>query len=102
MPALGERKETYEILSRYVKEYKVFAIDLPGHNLVKQADYSISAYIKEIRNVMKELKISTAHFIGNSIGAWIIQAFYAKYPDCVESLTSLDSGYYFLGEREES
>jgi pimeloyl-ACP methyl ester carboxylesterase len=101
LPALGERKETYEFLSRYLKEYKIIAIDLPGHNLIEQEDYSISTFIIEIRSIMKELGISTAHFIGNSIGAWIIQAFYSEYPDCVESLTLLDGGYYFLGERED-
>lgn len=102
IPALGERKEIYAFLSRYLKECRIIAIDLPGHNLIKQVDYSISTYILEIRNIMKELKISTAHFIGNSIGAWIIQAFNSEFPDCVESLTLLDGGYYFLGEREDS
>src|SRR5690606_21246620 len=98
LPALGERKETFEILSRYLKDYKIIAIDLPGHNQTEQVDYSISAFIKEIRNIMNQLEVSTAHFIGNSIGAWIIQAFYSEYPDSVDSLTLLDGGYYFLGE----
>lgn len=101
LPALGERKETFEILSRYLKDYKIIAIDLPGHNQTEQVDYSISAFIKEIRNIMNQLEVSTAHFIGNSIGAWIIQAFYSEYPDSVDSLTLLDGGYYFLGERED-
>ncbi|GGA90590.1 alpha/beta fold hydrolase [Ornithinibacillus halotolerans] len=101
LPALGERKETYEILSKYMKEYRMIAIDLPGHNQTEQEDYSITTYIKDIRNLMEEWKISTAHFIGNSIGGWIIQAFYSAYPDYVSSLTLLDGGYYFLGERED-
>lgn len=101
LPALGERKEMYEFLSRYLKEYKIVAIDLPGHNQVEQVDYSISSSVFEIENILKGLKISSAHFMGNSIGGWIIQAFYSKFPSYVESLTLLDGGYYFLGEREE-
>lgn len=101
LPALGERKEMFEFLSRYLKEYKMIAIDLPGHNQVEQVGYSIYSFVLEIENILKELKISSAHFIGNSIGGWIIQAFYSEFPSYVESLTLLDGGYYFLGERDE-
>lgn len=89
----------YELLSSYLKEYRLIAIDLPGHNQVEQADYSISAFVLEIENILKRLKVLSAHFIGNSIGAWIIQAFYSRFPFYIESLTLLDGGYYFLGER---
>lgn len=101
LPALGERKEIYEFLSGYLKEYKIIAIDLPGHNQMEQSDNTISAFVLDIENILKKLKIPSAHFIGNSIGAWIIQAFYSKFPNYVESLTLLDGGYYFLGERED-
>ncbi len=101
LPALGERKEMYGFLAKYLKEFKIIAVDLPGHNQMKQADNSISLFILEIRNILEELNISSAHFIGNSIGGWIIQSFYSKFPDYVESLTLLDGGYYFLGERED-
>ncbi|WP_379495774.1 alpha/beta fold hydrolase [Oceanobacillus longus] len=97
LPALGERKEIYESLSWYLKEYKIIAIDLPGHNQTEQVDNSISSFVLEIENILKKLMVSSAHFIGNSIGGWIIQAFYSKFPHYVESLTLLDGGYYFLG-----
>lgn len=101
LPALGERKEIYEFLSGNLEEYKIIAIDLPGHNQMEQVDNSISSFVLEIENILKKLKVSSAHFIGNSIGAWIIQAFYSKFPSYVDSLILLDGGYYFLGERED-
>ncbi len=100
IPALGERKEMFEFLSRYLLNSKVVAIDLPGHNNVQQGEYSINSFLIEIEVIMKELKISSAHFIGNSIGAWIIQAFYLKYPLHVKSLTLLDGGFYFIDSNE--
>lgn len=101
LPALGERKEMYEYLGRYLEGFKIIAIDLPGHNQINQVDNSITSFIYEIEGILKELEISSAHFIGNSIGGWIIQAFYSKFPSYVESLTLLDGGYYFLGERDD-
>ena len=78
LPALGERKEVYEFLARYLKEYRIIAIDLPRHNQVKQEDHSISTFLLEIEKTLSKLNISSAHFIGISIGGWIIQAFYSQ------------------------
>src|SRR5690606_11511376 len=66
-----------------------------------QDDYSIATYIEFIKKTLDELEVSSAHFIGNSIGGWIIQEMYSVYPEKVSSLLLLDGGFYFLGDRED-
>lgn len=102
IPALGERKEMYVSLANEMKEYKWIVFDLPGSNKEILEDYSIPAFCAYIKETLDELTIEKAHFIGNSLGAWIIQAFTASYPQYVRSLGLLDGGHYFLGERNEN
>lgn len=101
LPALGERKEIYAPLAAQMETVRIIAIDLPGHNREDRADADIGAFVQEIKDILDELQISEAHLVGNSIGAWICEAFYAEYPAYVKSLTLLDGGYYFLADREE-
>ena len=102
IPALGERKEIFEELAESTKEFRFIAIDLPGHNNNNlHKDFSIETYIVDINRLLNKLSVSKAHFIGNSIGAWIIQSYYKKYPGSVHSLTLMDGGYYFIGDYEE-
>ncbi|MEK5490775.1 alpha/beta hydrolase [Paenibacillus sp. FSL R7-0297] len=101
LPALGERKEIYAPLAAQMETVRIIAIDLPGHNREDRADADIGAFVREIKGILDELQISEAHLVGNSIGAWIGEAFYAEYPAYVKSLTLLDGGYYFLADREE-
>jgi len=100
IPALGERKEMYATLAKALPEVQIVAIDLPGHNGLLDADFSFQSYIKTIKAVMNELNMTEAHFVGNSIGAWIIQHFYINYPSAVKSFTLLDGGHYFHGQYE--
>ncbi|MEK4714076.1 alpha/beta hydrolase [Sporosarcina sp. FSL K6-5500] len=102
IPALGERKEIFEALAESLKEFRFLAIDLPGHNnYTFHEDFSIEKYVVDINNLLDKLSVSKAHFIGNSIGVWIIQSYYKKYPESVHSLTLMDGGYYFIGDYKE-
>ncbi|MFJ5792153.1 alpha/beta fold hydrolase [Lysinibacillus sp. NPDC093197] len=98
IPALGERKEMYAALAKALPEVHIVAIDLPGHNGLLDNDFSFKTYTKNIKETMDALKIAKAHFVGNSIGAWIIQNFYTNYRNLVKSLTLLDGGHYFHGQ----
>lgn len=100
IPALGERKEMYAALAEALPEVQIVAIDLPGHNGLLDAEFSFQSYSKTIMAVMNELNMIEAHFVGNSIGAWMIQHFYTNYPSAVKSLTLLDGGHYFHGQYE--
>lgn len=102
IPALGERKEIFEELANSLKEFHFIAIDLPGHNnFTFQEDFSIEKYVVDINKLLDKLSVSKGHFIGNSIGAWVIQKYFKKYPESVLSLTLMDGGHYFIGEYEE-
>lgn len=102
LPALGERKELFESLADSLDEFHFLAIDLPGHNNhTVGEDFSIEKYVVELKRLLDSLSISKAHFIGNSIGAWIIQKFFEIYSENVLSLTLMDGGYYFIGDYEE-
>lgn len=93
IPALGERKEIYKKLSEKLPSVRFICFDLPGHNS-EQQDMAIETYLKKIDEILKKLNVNKYHLIGNSIGAWLIQAFYKQYPDSIQSLWLLDGGYY--------
>lgn len=95
IPALGERKEIYENLAQQLHTYKVVCFDLPGHQQYKVENFTIQHYIENLHQELIKLGIEKAHFMGNSIGAWIIQGFYAMYAHFVASLWLLDGGYFF-------
>lgn len=102
IPALGERKEMFKPLADQLNRYKWIVLDLPGHNGYETEDFSIESYIEKMREILLELDVNEVNFIGNSLGAWVIQGFAKKYPNSIKSLTLLDGGYYFLGERKEN
>ena len=98
IPALGERKEIYEPLAQKMEQFNWVLFDLPGTNKQQLDDYSVPHFIGYIKNVLNQLEIENAHFMGNSIGTWIIQAYYTQYPQDVLTLIFLDGGYFFLGD----
>lgn len=102
IPALGERKEMFHPLANKLAEFKWIAFDLPGTNKEQQESYAIDSFCQTIYQTMQKLNIVSAHFVGNSIGAWVIQAFASMFQDNVESLIFLDGGHYFLGELDNA
>lgn len=101
IPALGERAEFYYPLANGLNHVRWIVCDLPGHNGYDTKDIFIDSYIKNVKHVVDSLEITKVHLVGASIGATIIQAFYQKYPQAVQSLFLLDGGYYFLGELQQ-
>lgn len=101
VPALGERKEMFKPLADKMGSYMWLVFDLPGSNKEELNDYSIFNFCHYVEETIKVYNIKKAHFVGNSLGAWIIQAFAGKFPEYVESLVLLDGGHYFLGDRGE-
>ena len=102
IPALGERKEMFQPLANQMNEYSWLVFDLPGSNKQKLNDYSIPSFCEYIKQILESLNIQKAHFIGASLGAWVVQVFTSIYPQYVRSLGLLDGGHYFLGERNEA
>lgn len=102
IPALGERKEMFIPLANDMNDVKWIVFDLPGSQKQQLTDYSIPTFCQLIYEVLVEQQINQAHFIGSSLGAWAIQVFAELFPQKVQSLTLLDGGHYFLGERGEA
>jgi pimeloyl-ACP methyl ester carboxylesterase len=76
------------------RKYRVVAPDLLGHgNSTKpRTDYSLGALSVLIRDVLNELGITRATFVGHSLGGGISMQFVYQHPDYVQRLVLINSG----------
>ena len=76
------------------RKYRVVAPDLLGHgNSTKpRTDYSLGALSVLIRDVLDELGITRATFVGHSLGGGIAMQFVYQHPDYVQRLVLINSG----------
>ncbi|MEA2071034.1 MAG: alpha/beta hydrolase, partial [Asgard group archaeon] len=80
-------------------KYRIVAFDLRGHGYSSKPDseYTLEIFTKDILNIMDELNIPKAHFVGCSLGAYISVYLAANHGHRVKSLI-LDGAYYdYLG-----
>ncbi len=70
------------------KNYRVIALDLPGHGESDKPD-SEAAYgvqmVEDVRQLLDHLKIKKAHIVGYSLGGMIAVKFMSMHPDRVRS-----------------
>jgi pyruvate dehydrogenase E2 component (dihydrolipoamide acetyltransferase) len=71
----------------------VYALDLPGHgqSVKSLADASLSSLVAVIAEFMKVTGISSAHFVGHSMGGAIAMQLAAEQPAKVKSLSLICS-----------
>ena len=83
-------KESY----RKFPEYRVIAMDLPGHGKSDKPkiDYSVEFYAKAINAVLKKADVKTAVLAGHSMGTPIVRQFYERYPKKTLGLIIVDGG----------
>lgn len=76
------------------RKYRVVAPDLLGHgNSTKpRTDYSLGALSVLIRDVLNELGVARATFVGHSLGGGIAMQFVYQHPDYVQRLVLINSG----------
>lgn len=76
------------------RKYRVVAPDLlgHGHSTKPRTDYSLGALSVLIRDVLNELGISRATFVGHSLGGGIAMQFVYQHPDYVQRLVLINSG----------
>lgn len=76
------------------RKYRVVAPDLLGHgNSTKpRTDYSLGALSVLVRDVLNELGITRATFVGHSLGGGISMQFVYQHPDYVQRLVLINSG----------
>ena len=77
------------------KHFRCFLIDLPGYGKTDKVrpDTGLFAFFaKTIRDMLDELKIDKAHFIGNSLGGGTTLKFALDYPDRAGNLVLMGPG----------
>jgi pimeloyl-ACP methyl ester carboxylesterase len=75
------------------KKYRVIAIDLLGHGLTQSMGYvhSMEDNADIVHEILSELRIRKAVFIGHSMGGYVALAFAELYPDNIKGLVLLNS-----------
>lgn len=71
------------------QRFRVIALDLPGFgDSDKPADgrYAIRDQVEHVYRFLQQLRLSTVHLGGNSMGGWIAAQFAATHADLVQSL----------------
>jgi pimeloyl-ACP methyl ester carboxylesterase len=83
----------------FKKTYRLIIIDLPGHGLSQNDIEKINEeYVNtKINEVLNENNISSAYFIGLSLGSMIATNYTAKYPEKVKKLILGGPVFKFFG-----
>lgn len=79
-------------ISEYTKYYRVYAVDVPGEpgkSADIRPDLTTSAYSDWMKDVLEELKIEKASFVGISLGGWLTLKFATVYTDKIDRLVLL-------------
>jgi 3-oxoadipate enol-lactonase len=73
------------VCSRY---YKTIAYDLRGSGRTETSnpEYSISQFVEDLKDLLDQENVESAHFVGHSLGTLIVQHFAVRYPEKVNSL----------------
>jgi pimeloyl-ACP methyl ester carboxylesterase len=80
-------------IKEFVRHFNVLLVDLRGHGRSKQMTtsredrhYNFDVVTRDVIDVLDELKISSAHFIGISLGTILIRNLSELAPDRVDSM----------------
>lgn len=89
----GSSSIWFKQLKAYKKEFNVLMVDLRGHGKSKgmlqkyyEDEYSFELASQDVLNVMDEIGIGKAHFVGVSLGTIIIRTIGEMQPKRVQSL----------------
>ncbi|MEE9328700.1 MAG: alpha/beta hydrolase [Parvularculaceae bacterium] len=86
--------QTWEpLVDRLDQSFRVVSLDLPGHGLTgphPQRDYSAAAMREAVFAVMDEVEISSAVWVGNSMGGWVSWQAGLSVPERIDAIVLLD------------
>src|SRR4051794_40591794 len=78
------------------EKYRVIGMTMPGWGQSTEIDPSkeprTKAHARAVKQVMDELKLPKAAFVGNSMGGGITQQFAIDYPDRISHFITMGSG----------
>jgi len=80
----GSSKDWDPLIQYYQTTFQPIAIDLIGHGKTDSPDnleyYSMDAVLEQLEEVLEQLKIDSAHWLGYSMGGRTALSFAAKFP----------------------
>lgn len=89
--------ESKEIWSEFIPEFskygRIITIDLPGHGKSECISevHTMELMAQVVHEVLKELKVEKANFIGHSMGGYVALAFLEVHPEMAHELMLLNS-----------
>ena len=74
--------------------YHVYIPELRGHGKTSKpenVEYTMALHAEDIDSWMTKIKLENAHFVGHSLGSFVVQELAIAYPDRVMSMTLIAS-----------
>lgn len=84
-----------EQLAAFSENYRVIALDLPGHGLSDPSpdgQYTMDHYADAVEAVRVAAGVDDIMLVGHSMGAPVISTYALNYPDHVEGIIAVDGG----------
>ncbi len=86
-------------------EYRVIAIDLPGHGKSSRNihdKYNITLFVQAVNAVLENEKIPKAFLFGHSMGFAVSEVFALKYPEKTIGIGSIDGAHFEVEKTEDA
>jgi pimeloyl-ACP methyl ester carboxylesterase len=102
IPGWPETAEAFSAVFPLVEEHhRTFCVDPPGlgDSAPSEAGYDTGTVSETLRRSLQSRINGPCHLVGHDVGAWIVYAWAAQFPDEVKSLTVIDGGIPGLWSR---
>jgi len=87
-------------LATELPDCQIYSIDLRGRGASsKTPPFGIEQHADDVAEVMERLDLKSAVMLGHSMGAYVLGAVAAKYPELVKKVVFIDGGYWAPDER---
>ena len=99
---VGLTNEMWEPQIKFFKSHNVITYDLLGHGKtpLQKKQLSFDDFVKQLKNLLDELKINKIHLVGFSLGSLIARQFASNYNNKLSSLT-LHASIYKRSEEQK-
>jgi pimeloyl-ACP methyl ester carboxylesterase len=94
LPGWPEKAEAYtEVFPALSECHRTFAIDPPGlgESSSSTGGYDTESISRILEDSLRPVAGTSYHLVGRDLGAWMAYAWASQFPDCVKSLTLLDT-----------
>ncbi len=87
--------EWYKNIEALAKNFKIFAIDLPGAGLSTRVDFSTidadKTFVDVVENFIKFKRLEKVDLVGHSVGGWVVMKLAINRPELVRKLVLVNS-----------